>query len=141
MRTGRWQPALGNSDTHLTGRLGTPQTVVFAEEFSAPAILAALRAGRSWIAEAAAVHLEFTAEADGREAGIGERPATAGRPVELRLELAGVPDPQVRVHTERGKAPWQEGRRISAAETCFVRVEVRHPDGRTAAPTNPTLLS
>ncbi|WP_152644849.1 hypothetical protein [Kitasatospora griseola] len=62
-------------------------------------------------------------------------------PVELRLELAGVADPQVRVHTERGKAPWEAGGRVSAAETRFVRVEVRHPDGRTAALTNPILLS
>ncbi|MEV7122311.1 CehA/McbA family metallohydrolase [Kitasatospora griseola] len=141
VRAGHWQPALGNSDTHLAGQLGTPQTVVFADGLSAPAILAALRAGRSWIAESAAVHLEFTAEADGRAAGVGEHLATAGRPVELRLELAGVADPQVRVHTERGKAPWEAGRRISAAETCFVRMEVRHPDGRTAALTNPILLS
>ncbi|MFF4341926.1 PHP-associated domain-containing protein [Kitasatospora sp. NPDC001540] len=72
-RTGRRQPAVGSSDAHLPGQLGTPQTVVHAEELSAPAILAAVRAGRSWIAESAAVHLEFTAEAAGRTAGIGER--------------------------------------------------------------------
>ncbi|MFD8479396.1 CehA/McbA family metallohydrolase [Kitasatospora sp. NPDC059673] len=141
VHAGHWQPALGNSDTHLAGQLGTPQTVVYAEELSTPAILAALRAGRSWIAESAAVELEFTAEADGRRAGVGERLATGGRPVELRLRLAGVPDPRVRVHTERGKADWETGRVVGAAGTSFVRVEVRHPDGRMAALTNPILLS
>ncbi|MFF0295262.1 CehA/McbA family metallohydrolase [Kitasatospora sp. NPDC004614] len=140
VHAGHWQPALGNSDTHLAGQLGTPQSVVFAEQLSAPAILAALRAGRSWIAESATVELELTAEADGRRAGIGEHLATAGRPVELRLRLSGVPDPRVRVHTERGKADWAAGRSTSAAETSFVRVEVRHPDGRMAALTNPILL-
>ncbi|MGW4383948.1 CehA/McbA family metallohydrolase [Kitasatospora sp. NPDC004531] len=140
VRAGHWQPALGNSDTHLEGQLGTPQTVVHAEELSAPAILAALRAGRSWIAESAAVRLEFTAEAGGRRAGVGECLETGGRPVELRLEVAGVLDPQVRVHTERGKARWEPGLRTDAAETSFVRVEVRHGDGRTAALTNPILL-
>ncbi|MFJ5924959.1 CehA/McbA family metallohydrolase [Kitasatospora sp. NPDC092948] len=141
VRAGHWQPALGNSDTHLRGQLGTPQTVVFAEELSPPAILAALRAGRSWIAESSAVQLEFTAEADGRRAGIGERLDTAGRPAGLYLRLSGVRDPQVRVHTERGKAPWEPGMRVEAAETSFVRVEVRHPDGRPAALTNPILLT
>ncbi|WP_083646616.1 CehA/McbA family metallohydrolase [Kitasatospora sp. CB01950] len=140
VRAGRPQPALGNSDAHLPGQLGTPQTVVHAEQLDAPAILAALRAGRSWIAESAAVELEFTAEADGRRAGIGERLATGGRPVALHLDLAGVPDPQVRVHTERGKARWQAGLTADAAGTSFVRVEVRHPDGRPAALTNPILL-
>jgi hypothetical protein len=31
---GRWRPALGNSDTHLEDQIGTPQTVVLAEELS-----------------------------------------------------------------------------------------------------------
>ena len=48
---GRWRPAIGNSDIHLAGQsLGTPHTVVMAEELSTRAILAGLRAGRSWIA-------------------------------------------------------------------------------------------
>ncbi len=46
----------------------------------------------------------------------------------------------MRVHTERGKAQWEPGWSTSAAETSFVRVEVRHGDGRVAALTNPILL-
>ncbi|MFD8598929.1 CehA/McbA family metallohydrolase [Kitasatospora sp. NPDC059646] len=141
VHAGSWQPALGSSDTHLDGQLGTPQTVVHAEELSAPAVLAALRAGRSWIAESAAVRLEFTAEAAGRRAGIGERLATGGAPVSLRLRLSGVPGAQASVHTERGRAPWTAGWTTSAAETSFVRVEVRRGDGRVAALTNPVLLA
>ncbi len=145
-RAGRWQPAVGSSDTHLPGRLGTPQTVVRAEELSAAAILAAVRAGRSWIAGSAAVRLEFTAEAAGRTAGLGERLDTGGAPVELTVRLSGVPDGStVHFRTARGRAhraPADEVVRWStdAGLSGFVRLEVRHPDGRAAALTNPILL-
>ncbi|BAJ26833.1 MULTISPECIES: CehA/McbA family metallohydrolase [Kitasatospora] len=141
-----WQPAVGSSDTHLPGRLGTPQTVVHAEELSAPAVLAALRAGRSWIAESAAVQLEFTAEAAGRSAAVGERLRTAGAPVELALRLSGVPDGStVHFRTRRGRAHRAPADALlrwhtDAAESGFVRIEVRRPDGRPAALTNPVLL-
>ncbi|GLW70853.1 hypothetical protein Kpho02_31520 [Kitasatospora phosalacinea] len=146
-RTGRWQPAVGSSDAHLPGQLGTPQTVVHAEELSTPAILAAVRAGRSWIAGSAAVQLEFTAEAAGRTAGIGERLATAGRPVDLAVRLSGLPGGcTVHFRTERGKehrapAAAELHWRTDAAATAFVRVEVRRPDGWPVALTNPVLLA
>lgn len=78
LRTGAWRPAMGNSDTHLEGQIGIPHTVVFAEELSTQAVLAAIRAGRSWIAGSADVDVSFTAGADGRVAGVGERLATRG---------------------------------------------------------------
>ncbi|QKW18330.1 CehA/McbA family metallohydrolase [Kitasatospora sp. NA04385] len=147
VRSGRPQPAVGSSDTHLPGQLGVPQTVVHAEELSVPAVLAAVRAGRSWIAGTAAVQLEFTAEAAGRTAGIGERLATGGRPVDLAVRLSGVPDGStVHFRTEAGRAhraPADELVRWStdAGRTGFVRVEVRGPDGRAVALTNPVLLA
>ncbi|MGP3938622.1 CehA/McbA family metallohydrolase [Streptomyces sp. 6N106] len=70
IHTGSWRPAMGNSDTHLEGQIGIPHTVVFAEELSTEAILAGIRAGRSWIAESADVDVSFTANADGRVAGV-----------------------------------------------------------------------
>ncbi|MGC0311781.1 putative metal-dependent phosphoesterase TrpH [Kitasatospora acidiphila] len=149
VETGQWRPAIGNSDAHLAGQLGTPQTVVFAEELSSPGVLAGIRAGRSWIAESAAVQLSFLADAAGRSAGVGERLVTAGEPVTVRARIQGVPSATVAFHSDRGAvhrgslpahgagtATWC----TSAAETAFVRVELRHPDGRMAALSNPIIL-
>lgn len=120
--TGAAVPAVGNSDTHLEGQIGTPQTVVRAEELSAAGVLAAVRAGRCWIAGSAAVDLSFTA-----------------RPGAVRFAVRGVPGGILSLHSERG-----EVLRAAASdavewrgEAAFVRAEVRHPDGAMAALTNP----
>ncbi|PBC75369.1 hypothetical protein BX265_0023 [Streptomyces sp. TLI_235] len=69
-----WLPAIGNSDAHSEPQvIGSPHTVVLADDLTRHHILAGLRAGRSWIAESAAVGLEFTAAGGGRAAGVGER--------------------------------------------------------------------
>ncbi|WP_326769592.1 CehA/McbA family metallohydrolase [Streptomyces sp. NBC_01591] len=147
---GRWRPAMGNSDTHLAGQIGFPHTVVLAEELSAEAVLAGIRSGRSWIAESAAVELSFRASAGDRSAGIGERLEAGDAPAEVRVDVRGVPSGTVGFHTERGRAhhvslpasgsgavEW----RIGTADSAFVRVEVRHPDGRMAALSNPIILA
>lgn len=114
---GRWRPAMGNSDTHLEDRIGIPHTVVLAEDLSVDAILAGIRAGRSWIAESAAVELSLTVSAGGRSAGIGERLKAGDAPAEVRVDVRGVPSGTVSFHTERGgrttrrcphrdRAPW-----------------------------------
>ncbi|MFE6666453.1 CehA/McbA family metallohydrolase [Streptomyces sp. NPDC057697] len=146
---GRWRPAMGNSDAHLEGQIGVPHTVVLADGLSTGAVLAAIRAGRSWIAGSAAVELSFTASAGGASAGVGERLEARGAPVEVRVGVRGVPSGTVGFHTERGRAHhaslpgsgagtvvW----RTDPAESSFVRVEVRHPDGRMAALANPVVL-
>jgi hypothetical protein len=147
---GRWLPAMGSSDTHLDGQIGIPHTVVLADELSAGAILAAIRAGRSWIAGSAAVELALDVNVVGRSAGIGELLETGGEPAVARVVVDGVPSGAVSFHTERGMvhraelpasgqgvAEW----RTSVAESGFVRVEVRHRGGHAAALTNPVLLS
>jgi PHP-associated len=147
---GRWRPAMGNSDTHLEDQIGIAHTVVLAEELGADAILAGLRAGRSWIAESAAVELSFTVSAGRCSAGIGERLKTGDGPVAVRAEVHGVPSGAVSFHTEQGKArcaslpaagagavEWQ----TNAEESAFVRVEVRHPAGHMAALSNPIILA
>lgn len=147
---GRWRPAMGNSDTHLEDQIARPHTVVLADELSTEAILAGIRAGRSWIAESAAVELSFTVFAGDRGAQIGERLDTCGEPARARVEVHGVPSGTVSFHTERGtvhRAPlpgtgsgdveW----RTSAAESAFIRVEVRHPGGQAAALSNPVILT
>jgi hypothetical protein len=150
LHRGRWQPAIGSSDAHLAGQLGRPHTVVLADELSTAAVLAGLRAGRSWIADSTAVELVFEVVAGDRRAGVGDRVHADGEPVVARLEVHGVPSGSVSVHTEHGvvhreslpangsgTVEW----RFRGEDTGFVRVQVRHGDGSMAAITNPVLVS
>ncbi|GAA1143806.1 hypothetical protein GCM10009577_79710 [Streptomyces javensis] len=150
IRTGSWRPAMGNSDTHLEGQIGIPHTVVFAEELSTEAVLAGIRAGRSWIAESADVYVSFTANADGRVVGVGERLATHGGQVEVQAAVRGVPMGTVSFHTDRGKVhraslPADEAGVVqwdtTAVHSAFVRIEVRRSNGHVAALTNPIVLN
>ncbi|MFD9124708.1 CehA/McbA family metallohydrolase [Kitasatospora sp. NPDC059571] len=150
IRTGAWRPAMGNSDTHLEGQIGVPHTVVLAEELSTEAVLAGIRSGRSWIAESADVDVAFTARAAGDAAGVGERLAAHGGQVDVRASVHGVPTGTVSFHTERGKVhrvslPGDGAGAVrwgtTAEESAFVRIEVRRPDGRVAALTNPIILT
>jgi hypothetical protein len=146
---GWWRPAMGNSDTHLVNQIGTPQTVVLAQDLSTEAILAGIRAGRSWIGESAAVQLSFTVTAGDHRAGIGEQLQTGDEPALAHVHVAGVPAGTVSVHTDRGtvhRAPLTgDGCTVewptSAEESAFVRVEVRHPNGSMAALSNPIILT
>jgi hypothetical protein len=145
----RWRPAMGNSDTHLENQIGIPHTVVLAEELSTDAILAGIRAGRSWISESAAIELSLTASAAERSAGIGEQLETCDEPVLVRVEISGVPWGTVSFHTDRGTAHGEslptDGSasvewRTSAEESAFVRIEVRRSGKYMAALTNPVIL-
>ncbi|MFF0739364.1 CehA/McbA family metallohydrolase [Streptomyces sp. NPDC004111] len=150
LRRGRWRPAIGSSDTHLPGQLALPHTVVLADGLRTGALLAALRAGRSWIAGSTGTGLSLTAAAGHRTAGIGDRLATGGATVTVRAEVRGVPSGVLSLHTERGRAhtvplpgsgtgtvEWETG----AADAGFVRAEVRASDGGMAALSNPIVLS
>lgn len=158
-RSGRsWTPAMGSSDSHRDpDRVGSPQTVVLAEDLSRDAILAGLRAGRSYVAESAEVSLSFgAAGGPGRHAGIGDRlPLEAEEPVTVRLEVSGAAGCTVRFVTDQGTLHTAalpasgEGTvewRTTAAHASYVRAEVRHPPtvpglpGAPAAFTNPVFL-
>lgn len=141
---------MGNSDTHLEGQIGIPHTVVFANELSTEAVLAGIRAGRSWIAESADVDVSFTANADGRAAGVGEQLTTHGGQVEVQAAVRGVPVGTVSFHTDQGQVHWAslpgDGAGAvqwdtTAQDSAFVRIEVRHPNGHVAALTNPIVLT
>jgi hypothetical protein len=95
------------------------------------------------------VDVSFTAHADGRVAGAGERLATHGGQVEVHAAVRGVPAGTVSFHTDRGKVhraslsgdgvgavQWD----TTAEQSAFVRVEVRHSNGHVAALTNPIIL-
>nr|WP_316959593.1 CehA/McbA family metallohydrolase [Streptomyces sp. TRM68367] len=147
---GRWRPAVGNSDTHLEGQIGSPHTVVLADELSVDAILAGIRAGHSWIAASDAVELSFTASAGDHNAGIGERLKTGDKQAVVRVDLAGVPGGTVSLHTEKGRAhgaSWSDTGsgtvewHISAEESAFVRTEVRDAKGHMAVLSNPIILA
>jgi hypothetical protein len=123
---------------------------VLAEELSTDAVLAGIRAGRSWIAESAAIELTLEVSAGDRSAGVGEQLQTGGQPTAIRVGVRGVPSGTVSFHTDRGKVhreplPSDESGtvvwRTSAAEPAFVRIEVRHPEGHMAALTNPVILA
>ncbi|WP_329251054.1 CehA/McbA family metallohydrolase [Streptomyces sp. NBC_01478] len=149
VRRGAWRPAMGNSDAHLSGQIGVPHTVVRAGELSTAAVLAGIRAGRSWIAGSVDVELSFEVSAGAQRVGIGEQLERFDGPVVARAGVCGVPSGVVSFHTERGRThvaslsaagggavEW----RTSARESAFVRVEVRHPGGSMAALSNPIIL-
>ncbi|MFG2820030.1 CehA/McbA family metallohydrolase [Kitasatospora sp. NPDC048365] len=134
----RWLPAIGNSDAHSVPQVvGSPHTVVLAEDLTRADVLAGIRAGRSWIAESSTVQLEFTATGHGRQAGIGETLNVPGQaPVDVRLTVSGVPNGTVRLITDEGQLH-QESLpaggtgtvvwRTTASLAAYVRAEVRHP--------------
>lgn len=160
VREGRdWIPAMGSSDAHRSpDAVGSPQTVVLADDLTRRAIQEGIRAGRSYVAESARVTLAFRATGGrGEHAGIGERLAV-GRdtPVTVRLEVTGAPRCTVRFVTDQGvlhtSAPlpvagsgtveW----RTTPSYAAYVRAELRHEaaagplPGPLAAFTNPIFL-
>ncbi|GAA2940061.1 MULTISPECIES: CehA/McbA family metallohydrolase [Streptomyces] len=154
-----WIPAMGSSDAHRDpDPVGSPQTVVLADDLTRQAIQEGIRAGRSYIAESARVALSFRASGGrGEHTGIGER-LTVGRdtPVTVRLEVTGAPRCTVRFVTDQGVlhtspplpvagagvVEW----RTTPSYAAYVRAEVRHEaaagpiPGPLAAFTNPIFL-
>jgi hypothetical protein len=109
------------------------------------AILAAIRAGRLYVAESSSVSLSLTASAQSRTAGIGDHLGAApGDEVEVALSVDGVPAGVVRLFTDQGqvveRAAGAVGWRTTPRASAYVRAEVRHPDGTMAAFTNPVFL-
>ncbi|MGW2895242.1 CehA/McbA family metallohydrolase [Streptomyces sp. NPDC001212] len=139
VRTGkRWLPAMGNSDAHSEPQvIGLPHNVVHADDLATDSLMKGIRTGRSWIAESASVELAFTATGGGGQAGIGEKltvPAEA--PVDIRLDVRGVPHGTVRFITDEGQMHQESVGasgtgtvvwRTTASLAAYVRAEVRHP--------------
>ncbi|MBR8642226.1 CehA/McbA family metallohydrolase [Streptomyces tuirus] len=160
VRDGRdWIPAMGSSDAHRDpDPVGSPQTVVLADDLTREAIQEGIRAGRSYVAESARVGLSFRASGGrGEHAGIGGRlRVDHDTPVTVRLEVTGAPRCTVRFVTDQGvlhtSAPlpvsgsgvveW----RTTPSYAAYVRAELRHEaaagplPGPLAAFTNPVFL-
>ncbi|MFI2203866.1 CehA/McbA family metallohydrolase [Streptomyces sp. NPDC020192] len=160
VRQGRaWLPAMGNSDAHRDpDTVGSPQTVVLADDLTREAIQEGIRAGRSYVAESKNLTLGFTVTGGrGQRAGIGERlEVPADTPVTVRLEVSGAPRCTVRFVTDQGVLYTSDPLPVSGTGTvewrttpsyaAYVRAEVRHETaagpvpGALAAFTNPVFL-
>lgn len=147
-RSGRWLPAVGDSDAHSEPQaIGLPHTVVHARDLERGAILDAVKAGHTWIAESAAVDLTFSATSRGRTAGIGERlEAGDADPVTVTLTVTGEPGALVRLVTDEGvrvSLPLPAAGAVTWTTTPrnsrYVRAEVRR--ARPTATTPDTMVA
>ncbi|WP_432830027.1 CehA/McbA family metallohydrolase [Dactylosporangium sp. CA-092794] len=149
LRRGRRIVAVGGSDSHAAHqRVGLPQTVVHAAALSTPALVEALRHGRSYIAASSDVTLELTASSttgEGtRTAGPGDTLAVPpGTPVTVTATVTGAPGTTLAIITAQGCAARAAigasgAHRVRWTTTAdragFVRIEVRRPAfGRLSA--------
>ena len=135
---------MGNSDAHRDpDPVGSPQTVVLADDLTREAIQAGIRAGHSYVAESKDVALKFTATGGrGKHAGIGERLyVEQDAPVTVRLDVTGAPGCTARFVTDQGvlftgpampasgtgTVEW----RTTPSYAAYVRAEVRHAPATT----------
>ncbi|MFJ8534178.1 CehA/McbA family metallohydrolase [Streptomyces sp. NPDC093591] len=157
--SGSWIPAMGSSDAHRDpDPVGSPQTVVLADDLTREAIQEGIRAGRSYVAESKNVSLAFGVSGPkGEHAGIGERlKVDRNSPVTVRLEATGAPRCTVRFVTDQGVLFTSPPLPVSGAGVvewrttpsyaAYVRAELRHEaavgplPGALAAFTNPIFL-
>jgi len=136
---GRFLPGVGSSDAHNKDDVALAQTVVNAPTLSAGAVIAAVRAGRSWLAESSTVDLAFTASLGGATVSCGETlSAGPSDVVDVQLvvsgattclaQIIGPTGPIAAALTDgAGKATVDVG--VPAAAAPFVRAEVRRLDG------------
>ncbi|MFJ5810896.1 CehA/McbA family metallohydrolase [Streptomyces sp. NPDC093093] len=135
---GKRVAAVGNSDAHSPAdAVGRPHNVVNATSLSTPALLDALRQGRSYAVESTAVTVDFTARTGGAVAGPGEElPLSFFDTVDVTLNVTGAPDSIATLYTEwgimaatcidgsgSGRLRWRGWGKASL----FVRAEVRRP--------------
>jgi hypothetical protein len=139
LRRGRRIAAVGGSDSHGPHQpVGRPQTVVNAQ-LSAPALIEALRGGRSYLAESGDVTLELTASCgagvDKVTAGVGQTlTMSPTAPVTVTATVTGVPGTSMALlsadgcvarstvgDSGTGRLRWT----ATGTDAGFVRIEVR----------------
>jgi hypothetical protein len=150
LAAGSFVAAVGGSDSHRPDQpVGSPQTVARADDLSVGALVAALKAGRTWLAESAAVDLDLTVSGPQGEASCGDQlTASLTDTVTVRLKARGVPGcvatligPLGPLGSARaaddGTVTVQQT--LPAATLPFVRAEVRRPASSAEdVPTDPT---
>jgi hypothetical protein len=157
LRQGQRVVAVGGSDSHGKHQpVGSPQTVVHANELSTPAIVEGLRCGRSYIARSRAAALELTARSAAPDvAGPGQTlRVSPDTTVTVTAVISGAPDTTAALITAAGcvaratvgrsgraRLQWE----LDAASARFARLEVREaqrrPLGAMVALTNPVWLA
>lgn len=146
--------AIGDSDTHVisgsANNLGRPQSVVYATGLSKKAILEGFRNGRVYLAATDSVRLKMTAAAGGLTAGIGEHLVAAAQTAvrEVQMEIEGCAGTSVMLIDDSGiiyKKEITEHQakvrlKLKNGKRTYVRAEIRKPDGKMVALTNPVWL-
>lgn len=143
LKQGRHIHALGGSDFHREGNAMVPCVWVNAANLSQPAIMDALRHGRVVVAEspnAPRLYLTVNGVGPGGEAPnpggwlSAEIRVTGGAGFVLRLVRAdGARERKV----NGDDFVWKEAFRSESVHPAYVRAELRYPDGRMCALTNP----
>ena len=147
---GTFRPAIGASDSHRADQpVGLPQTVVRADDLSVGALVAGLKAGRSWVAESSAVQLQLTVDGPAGTATCGETLSAA--PTDLvtaRLLVSGVPGCAASLLGPAGPLAVGQAaadgaiaieQTVPVAAARFLRAEVRRPaSSPDDVPTDPT---
>jgi hypothetical protein len=157
LRQGQRVVAVGGSDSHGKHQpVGSPQTVVHANELSTPAIVEGLRCGRSYIARSRAAALELTARSAAPDvAGPGQTlRVSPDTTITVTAVISGAPDTTAALITAAGcvaratvgrsgraRLQWE----LDAMSARFARLEVREaqrrPLGAMVALTNPVWLA
>lgn len=137
--TGRFLPGVGSSDAHNVDDVGLAQTVVNVPTLSAGAVIAGVRAGRSWLAESSEIELGFTASYASTTVSCGETlPVGPADVVDIELTFSGSPSCLAQVIGPAGPiaAGLTDGSgavtvsvAVPAGLAPFVRAEVRRLDG------------
>lgn len=160
LQLGHRLTAIGGSDTHdvtatpapMTGQVGVPTTVIFAQELSANAIVDGIRSGNVFVDTAGTRDrmIEFTARHAHKQVMMGEQLQLAGRrnvTFNVRVaQLAGGTIEIIRDGTVIRKVPVTDATHSLAFEETFdrkrhwVRVNVRDEQGRLALIGNPIYL-
>jgi predicted metal-dependent phosphoesterase TrpH len=150
--------AVGGSDNHdagLTGArgVGTPTTVVYADNLSQDAILDGIRKGRVFVDVQGTKdrRLDVVARAGAASAGMGGTLATGGAgKVEVQVRVVGAAGGMIVVPSSTAPNLWLEQRPLAADDTRtltldvneakWLRVEVRGSDGKLWLLANPVYL-
>ncbi len=154
---------IGGSDNHRPmqpldqqGSIGSPTTVVFANELSTPAILAGIRAGHVFI-DLAGTHdrlLEETARLGDQVVHAGDTlEASKGQPINFELRVAAATGGKIRWRKDGEEVPQTASTDISSNDQTFswtwasdglrhwFRAEVVGTDGKTWLLGNPIYLN
>ena len=153
--------ALGGSDNHdpqqnNSGAIGTPTTVIYADELSEAALIAAIRRGRVFI-DVAGTHdraIDLTARADGRTAYMGDTlQSQGGTRIRFMGSVSHVPGGAVEVIIDGRRTPVVRNSYINSGAYSFeftwradgqrhwIRVAARDGAGHLALVGNPIYLA